>query len=34
MGNGERAAGAEIILHVDDEEHVVGIDLHGRSLTG
>ena len=27
-GNGERAAGAKIILHVDNEEDVVRIDLH------
>jgi hypothetical protein len=26
--NGERSAGAEIVLHVDDEEDVGGSDLH------
>ncbi len=28
VGNGERPAGAEVVLHVDDEEDVVGSDLH------
>ena len=28
VGHGERAAGAEIILHVDDEEDVLWSDLH------
>ena len=28
IGNGKRAAGAEIILHVDDEEDVLRSDLY------
>ena len=28
IGHGERAAGAEVILYVDDEEDVSGEDLH------
>ena len=28
LGHGERAAGAEVVLHVNDEEDVVGTDLH------
>ena len=30
--NGERAAGTKIILHVDDEERVAGIDSHHNFL--
>jgi len=33
-GNGERSAGTKIILHVDDEENVVRIDLHPWLLRG
>src|SRR5689334_9669487 len=33
LGNGERAARTEIILHVDNEEQVVGLDLHPRSCS-
>jgi hypothetical protein len=32
-GNGERAAGAKIVLHVDDEENVVRVDFHRNSLS-
>jgi len=33
IGDGQCAAGAEVALHVDDEEDVVGGDVHG-SLPG
>jgi hypothetical protein len=32
VGNGERTAWAEIILHVGDDEDVLGGDLHKGSL--
>ena len=32
VGNGERAAGAEVVLHVDDQEDVGGSDLHLFSI--
>ena len=28
----KRAAGAEIVLHVDDEEGVIGSDVHSLSI--
>jgi hypothetical protein len=34
QGNGKRAAGAKIVLHVDDEENVVLIDSHRKFLSG
>lgn len=30
VGNGQRAAGAEVVLYVDDDENVVGSDFHQR----
>ncbi len=34
IGNCQRATGAEIILHVDDEEDVLGSDLHVYGALG
>jgi phage I-like protein len=33
QGNGKRAAGEKIVLHVDDEKNVVLIDFHRNSLS-
>ena len=33
-GNGQRATGAEIALHVDDEKNIVLIDSHRNFLSG
>ena len=32
IGNGERATGAEVVLHVDDEKDVVWSDLHWSEM--
>ena len=31
VGNRQRAAGAEVVLHVDDDENVVRVDPHQGS---
>jgi hypothetical protein len=28
VSNGERAGGAEVVLHIDDQEYVMGSDFH------
>ncbi len=33
QGNGKRAAGAKVVLHIGDDENVVRIDLHVRLLS-
>jgi hypothetical protein len=30
--NSKRSAGAEVVLHVDDEQNVMRVDLHVSSL--